>query len=167
MNTNEKSEETLLQSSDNIEKPKQTTKANTKTAKKETKSTPAKKKKQTVQQEYYYYEPSFFEKVLNFLEEKWYVILCAIGLIVANFVIPAMLENENYQEKAIKYAEAVFNAEEAGDFRECRRLREEIQNYANELTTEERFQFFTTYENTYDKVMTDWAIRERSKSPSW
>ena len=90
----QKPEEALIQSSDNIEKPKQTKKSSTKTAKKETKKTPTKKKKQTVQQEYYY-EPSFSEKVIEFLSEKWYVILCAVGLIIANFVIPAMYKTLN------------------------------------------------------------------------
>ena len=159
-NEAQKQDEVLIQSNDNIEKPKQTKKTNTKTVKKAPKKTTT-KKKQSVKQEYYY-EPSFWDKVLNFLTERWYAILVVIGLLFINFVMPAIFERENHQEKAIMYAEAIFKAERGSDVREFRRLHDEMQNYANGLSFEERIEFFATYDNAYNNRLTEWAFRERT-----
>ena len=41
------------------------------------------------------YKAPVSKRITRFLQEKWYVILCAIGLIIANFVIPAMYKTLN------------------------------------------------------------------------
>ena len=111
---------------------------------------------------------NIFKRSGIFLLDRWYAIVGIVIFIVTTVVVPAMFEDaDNYQEKAVMYAESIFNAERAGNMSELRRLREEMEDYASELTFEARMQFFVTYENTYDNARYDWALRERAKSSSW
>ena len=41
------------------------------------------------------YKAPVSKRISRFLQEKWYIILCAIGLIIANFVIPGMYKTLN------------------------------------------------------------------------
>jgi hypothetical protein len=58
-----------------------------------------------VQYQQWYQEPSETDKILNFLKERWYVILIAIGIIITNFVIPAMLDfsDSDYEYEQSQY----------------------------------------------------------------
>lgn len=102
-----KQDETLVQSNENIEKPKQSkrasTKASTKTVKTTTKKTTtrkttAKNSQQNVPQEYYYYEPSFMDKVEAYFSDakNWLVILIIIfGIIFNTLILPAMFSESS------------------------------------------------------------------------
>ena len=50
------------------------------------------------------YKAPVSKRISRFLQEKWYVILCAIGLIIANFVIPRMMTSSDESDSNSSYS---------------------------------------------------------------
>ena len=70
------------------------------TAKKRAPKSQSAKNGQVTYNQQWYHEPSTSDKIANFLRERWYMILLAIGLIITNFVLPVVLD---YSEPDYEY----------------------------------------------------------------